>query len=193
MPTTSPTTSFIKQLYADPFRHWTPDELIAIGLGRPMICDPGTCWSYAHTNFVILGKVLEKAAGAASRRPHPRRHSRAARAQGHAERADRDHPGAGAARLRRRARQVRGIDLLESVMDARAWRDHDVEHRRHLEERGGDRGGDAAVARFAQAAARAAHREVQAVERHELLRLRRVSSSTIGSCRTRPSPAMPRP
>ena len=28
-----------------------------------MLCDPGTCWSYAHTNFVILGKVLEKAAG----------------------------------------------------------------------------------------------------------------------------------
>jgi D-alanyl-D-alanine carboxypeptidase len=55
--------SFLKQLYADPFRHWRPDELIAIGLKRPMICDPGTCWSYAHTNFVILGKVLEKAAG----------------------------------------------------------------------------------------------------------------------------------
>ncbi|MCJ7597593.1 MAG: beta-lactamase family protein, partial [Methyloceanibacter sp.] len=51
------------QFYADPFRHWTPDELISIGLGRQMICDPGTCWSYAHTNFVILGKVLEKAAG----------------------------------------------------------------------------------------------------------------------------------
>jgi D-alanyl-D-alanine carboxypeptidase len=28
-----------------------------------MPCDPGACWSYAHTNFVILGKVLEKASG----------------------------------------------------------------------------------------------------------------------------------
>src|SRR5829696_3437112 len=55
--------SFIQLLYADPFRHWRPDELIANGLGRPMICDPGACWSYAHTNFVILGKVLEKATG----------------------------------------------------------------------------------------------------------------------------------
>lgn len=54
--------SFLKQFYADPFRHWRPDELIAIGLGRPTICEPGTCWSYAHTNFVILGQVLEKAA-----------------------------------------------------------------------------------------------------------------------------------
>jgi D-alanyl-D-alanine carboxypeptidase len=52
--------SFLQAFYADPFRQWHPDELIAIGLKRPMICDPGTCWSYAHTNFVILGKVLEK-------------------------------------------------------------------------------------------------------------------------------------
>jgi D-alanyl-D-alanine carboxypeptidase len=55
--------SFIKRFYADPFQHWTPEELIAIGLGRGMICDPGKCWSYAHTNFVILGKVLEKVTG----------------------------------------------------------------------------------------------------------------------------------
>lgn len=54
---------FLKLLYADPFRQWRPDELIEIGLKRPMICDPGTCWSYAHTNFVILGKVLEMASG----------------------------------------------------------------------------------------------------------------------------------
>jgi len=55
--------SFIQLFYADPFRHWQPDELIALALKRPMACDPGKCWSYAHTNFVILGKVLEKAAG----------------------------------------------------------------------------------------------------------------------------------
>jgi CubicO group peptidase (beta-lactamase class C family) len=54
---------FLKAFYADPFRHWTPDELIAIGLGREMACDPGACWSYAHTNFLILGKVLEAASG----------------------------------------------------------------------------------------------------------------------------------
>jgi D-alanyl-D-alanine carboxypeptidase len=55
--------ALIPLLYADPFRQWRPDELIALGLNQPMLCDPGTCWSYAHTNFVILGKVLEKAAG----------------------------------------------------------------------------------------------------------------------------------
>jgi len=50
-------------LYQDPFRHWQPDELIALGLNQPMVCEPGTCFAYAHTNFVILGKVLEKATG----------------------------------------------------------------------------------------------------------------------------------
>ena len=55
--------SFIQHFYADPFRAWTPDELIAFAFKRPMPCEPGTCWSYAHTNFIILGKVLEKATG----------------------------------------------------------------------------------------------------------------------------------
>jgi D-alanyl-D-alanine carboxypeptidase len=54
---------FIERFYADPFQQWTPDELVALALERPLACAPGTCWSYAHTNFVILGKVLEKAAG----------------------------------------------------------------------------------------------------------------------------------
>ena len=55
--------AIVPLLYADPFRAWQPDELIALALKKPMPCDPGTCWSYAHTNFVILGKVLEKASG----------------------------------------------------------------------------------------------------------------------------------
>jgi CubicO group peptidase (beta-lactamase class C family) len=53
----------MKALYDDPFRAWTEDELLAIGLGQAMHCDPGECWSYAHTNFVILGAALAKAAG----------------------------------------------------------------------------------------------------------------------------------
>jgi CubicO group peptidase (beta-lactamase class C family) len=54
---------FLRDLLADPFRAWTPEELIAIGLARPQACAPGACWSYAHTNFVILGRVLEAATG----------------------------------------------------------------------------------------------------------------------------------
>jgi D-alanyl-D-alanine carboxypeptidase len=55
--------AIVSLLYANPFRAWQPDELIALALKKPMPCDPGTCWSYAHTNFVILGKVLEMASG----------------------------------------------------------------------------------------------------------------------------------
>ena len=53
----------ILPLYQNPFRAWQPDELIALSLKQPMVCEPGTCFAYAHTNFVILGKVLEKATG----------------------------------------------------------------------------------------------------------------------------------
>ncbi len=50
-------------LYEDPFRQYTPEELIEISLSQPMICDPGTCFAYAHTNFVILGEIFAKATG----------------------------------------------------------------------------------------------------------------------------------
>ena len=54
---------FITAFYADPFRHWTPDELIAIGVSKPLLFAPGTNWGYAHTGYVILGKVVEQVTG----------------------------------------------------------------------------------------------------------------------------------
>ena len=50
-------------LYADPFRQFTPDELIAIGLSTPRVFAPGTNWDYSHTNLVILGRALERITG----------------------------------------------------------------------------------------------------------------------------------
>ncbi len=47
----------------DPFRQWTPAELIQIGVSKPMEFVPGANWGYSHTNYVILGQVLEKIAG----------------------------------------------------------------------------------------------------------------------------------
>lgn len=47
----------------DPFRRWTTQELLRIGLsGKPMFA-PGSNWGYCHTNYVILGMVLAKIAG----------------------------------------------------------------------------------------------------------------------------------
>ena len=50
-------------VYRDPFRQWTPEELTQIGVSKPMEFVPGTNWGYSHTNYVILGRVLEKIAG----------------------------------------------------------------------------------------------------------------------------------
>jgi CubicO group peptidase (beta-lactamase class C family) len=47
----------------DPFRTWTPQELIAFAAPKPLWYPPGTGWNYAHTNYVILGLALEKATG----------------------------------------------------------------------------------------------------------------------------------
>lgn len=50
-------------LYKDVHRQWRQDELIKAALAQPMKCKPGTCFSYAHTNFVILGRVMAMASG----------------------------------------------------------------------------------------------------------------------------------
>ena len=42
----------------DPFHIFTYDERLAYAFDRPMQFPPGTNWSYAHTNFMILGKIL---------------------------------------------------------------------------------------------------------------------------------------
>ena len=47
----------------NPFRHWTSDELISIGVRKPMMFAPGSNWGYCHTNYAILGRVLEKITG----------------------------------------------------------------------------------------------------------------------------------
>jgi CubicO group peptidase (beta-lactamase class C family) len=54
---------FIQALYENPFRQWTPEEQIAIGLSTPRVFAPGTNWDYSHTNYVILGQALEKITG----------------------------------------------------------------------------------------------------------------------------------
>jgi CubicO group peptidase (beta-lactamase class C family) len=56
-------TETIDGTYRDPFRNWTPDELIRIGVSKPQQFAPGTNWGYSHTNYVILGRVLEGIAG----------------------------------------------------------------------------------------------------------------------------------
>jgi CubicO group peptidase (beta-lactamase class C family) len=46
-----------------PYRKWTPEELLAYAVHKPLYFEPGTNWAYAHTNYVILGLALEKITG----------------------------------------------------------------------------------------------------------------------------------
>src|SRR5947209_2444546 len=48
---------------ADPFRNTTTEEQLRLGTSKPLLFPPGTNWSYAHTNYVVLGQALEKATG----------------------------------------------------------------------------------------------------------------------------------
>jgi D-alanyl-D-alanine carboxypeptidase len=50
--------SFDDAVSKDPFRAWTTEEQLSYVAGKPLLYEPGTNWSYAHTNFVRLGEAL---------------------------------------------------------------------------------------------------------------------------------------
>ncbi len=54
---------FVEDLHADVFRQWSPNELLDYAFQRPLACEPGACFNYAHTNYVILSKVLTEVTG----------------------------------------------------------------------------------------------------------------------------------
>jgi CubicO group peptidase (beta-lactamase class C family) len=58
-----PDETFNLEFYANPFQHWTPEELINIGVSKPLRFEPGTNFGYAHTGYVIMGRVIEKVTG----------------------------------------------------------------------------------------------------------------------------------
>ena len=47
----------------DPGRRWTPEELVAIGVGAPPTFPPGRGWSYTNTDYLLLGMIIERATG----------------------------------------------------------------------------------------------------------------------------------
>ena len=54
---------FLAAFNADPFHIFTFNERLSMAFSRPMMFDPGTNWSYAHTNFMILGEIVSKIGG----------------------------------------------------------------------------------------------------------------------------------
>lgn len=58
-----PVDSFLDDFRANVFRTWEPQELIDVALAQPFPYEPGKGWNYSHTNFVLLGQILEKVSG----------------------------------------------------------------------------------------------------------------------------------
>jgi D-alanyl-D-alanine carboxypeptidase len=55
--------TFVEALFANPFRFWTPTELLQTAFARGQACEPGTCFHYAHTNLSVLSQVIAKVTG----------------------------------------------------------------------------------------------------------------------------------
>ena len=55
--------AFVDILLANPFRLWNDQELLDHALAQPLICEPGACFHYAHTNFLLLGQVVTAVTG----------------------------------------------------------------------------------------------------------------------------------
>jgi D-alanyl-D-alanine carboxypeptidase len=55
--------SFLPQVFADPAKIWTTDELLAVSLAHPAEFEPGARFNYSSTNYVLLGSIVETVTG----------------------------------------------------------------------------------------------------------------------------------
>ncbi|MEU6315316.1 serine hydrolase domain-containing protein [Streptomyces sp. NPDC047014] len=54
---------WLSTFQADPYRSWTPQELLDIAFRHPADFPPGARWAYSNTNTVVLGLLVEKISG----------------------------------------------------------------------------------------------------------------------------------
>ncbi|MFN8126320.1 MAG: serine hydrolase domain-containing protein [Candidatus Nanopelagicales bacterium] len=55
--------TFTTDYLRNPFQTFSFKERRKIAFSRPQLFPPGTNWSYSHTNFMVLGKILSKVGG----------------------------------------------------------------------------------------------------------------------------------
>jgi D-alanyl-D-alanine carboxypeptidase len=56
-------TKFTDTYFAKPETIFTPDRLLAVGIGESPIFEPGARFDYSNTNTILLGMVIEKVTG----------------------------------------------------------------------------------------------------------------------------------
>lgn len=54
---------FIKDLLADPYKVWRPEEQVAYLFGSKAPFEAGKGWEYSDTNYIVLGMIIEKVTG----------------------------------------------------------------------------------------------------------------------------------
>jgi D-alanyl-D-alanine carboxypeptidase len=54
---------FIVDIKKDPDKVWSPEELVAYILDSPALFPAGAGWSYADTNYILVGMIFEKITG----------------------------------------------------------------------------------------------------------------------------------
>ena len=54
---------FTDELFSDPERRWTPQELLTFALADSPNFKPGTHFEYSNSNYVLLGQVIEQVEG----------------------------------------------------------------------------------------------------------------------------------
>ena len=56
---------FERAITANPYRNYTPQELLGWGFAEPMVFPPGEGFDYSNTNTILLGLVVETVSGQA--------------------------------------------------------------------------------------------------------------------------------
>lgn len=54
---------FLETVKKDPMRNWTPQECLAVLLGKAAVHPVGQGWGYSDSNYQLLGLVIEKVSG----------------------------------------------------------------------------------------------------------------------------------
>lgn len=60
IPSYSTDPDFIEDYSDDPYRAFTPSQLIDYIIDQPLLFRPGTKWNYSNTNYVMLGIILQQ-------------------------------------------------------------------------------------------------------------------------------------